>query len=547
MTRREMIGGIAAPALLAATAVPRMPEAMIEGHDKAVGSYLQKQVTDPNHRHRGLMMSDDGLYYLGTGIGLVEAMGSAYLCPQSKYYKDKQTLGRIKLAMETIVRELTADGNVWLPTTNFNSPPDTAFAVFTAGTTAANALTYGAPELFELMKPFLVNAKRALLVGGVHTPNHRWMMCAALAAIHKVMPDAALVRRANQWLAEGIDQDADGQYTERSFGMYNTICDRGLLMCGIKMNKPELFAPVRKNLDAMLYLMHADYEVITEISRRQDAFQRVTMAGYWFPLAYLAVHDKNGKYAKLASAMRPVAWSLGTFLEYPELINPVVSEEALPDNYERKFSAIGVTRIRRGNMSATMLDGNALFFAIRKGAAVINGVRIASAFFGKGQLQGRVRKVDGSYLIEQNLEGPYFQPFTPARNITVDTYDSTRHERKQSEVCKLKQSVLITETATGFKLRVRAAGTNDVPVSIEINFREGGEFQGVEKLAAADSYLLASGWATFKVGNDVLKVGPGTAPHKYVEPRGSQKKMSGPSVYVTGSTPLDQTLEISWA
>ncbi len=548
MTRREVLGAMAAPVALMAVVSPRFPAELIEIHDKAIDGYFQHQITDPKSRWRGLIVAADGLHYLGTGIGMTEVMGSAYICPQSKYFKSKQVLERMKLTMETVVRELTPEGNMWLPTTNFNSPPDTAFGVFTAGTTASNAKRYGAPEVFEIMRPFLENAKRALLVGGVHTPNHRWMMCGALAAIHHVMPDEALVRRANQWIAEGIDQDADGQYTERSFGMYNTVTDRGLIMCAIKMNKPELFEPVRKNLDAMQYLMHADFEVITEISRRQDAFQRVTMAGYWMPLAYLAVHDKNGKYARVANAMLKSAWSLGTMLEFPELINLGVTEEALPENYERKFPAIGVMRIRRGDVSATILEDNPLFFAIRKGAAVINGVRIASAFFGKGQLSGKtLKKVDGGYLLEQELEGPYFQPFTPAQKITVENYDSTRHERKQSEVCKFKQSVLITETAKGFQLRIRASGTNDVPVSMEINFREGGVLKGPDALKTADSFLLASGYATYQMGNDVLRIGPGSAPHKYVEPRGSQKKLSGPSMYITGTSPMDQTVEINWA
>ena len=537
----------ALPALKAAVAPVQIPEELIKIHDDAVASYFEKQITDPNHRWRGMLPSTDGLFYCGTGIGMAEVLGSAYMCPQSKYYKDKQTLERMKLVIDTVVREMTPDGNIWLPITNFNSPPDTSFAMFTAGTTASNAQKYGFPEVFEVMRPFLVNAKRGLIHGGVHTPNHRWMMCGALAALHQVMPDPALVRRAEQWLAEGIDQDADGQYTERSFGMYNTVCDRGLLNTAIKMNKPELFAVVRKNLDAMMYLMHADYEVVTEISHRQDAFMRYTMAGYWLPLAYLAVHDKNGKYATLANAMKKTAWSLGTLMEFPELIDPKVAEQPLPVDYERTFPVVGVTRIRRQERSASIFRDNSVFFAFRKGEAVINGVRLASAFFGKGQFKSEeVKKTADGYLLEQKLEGPYFQPFTPARRITVDNYDSTRKERKQSEVSKFTQSVLITETPTSFRIRVRALGTKDVPVALEINFRAGGKLTGTTSVKT-DYNLLESGTAEYRKGNDVLKIGPGTAPHRYLEIRGAEHKLEGPSLFITGMSPMDQVVEISWA
>src|SRR6185369_12924222 len=160
-------------------------------------------------------------------------------------------------------------------------------------------------------------------------------VCSALAQVNDVFPDAAYTRRIGQWLAEGIDIDEDGQFIERSTVTYNTVTDRAFTVMAAKLRRPELLDPVRRNLQAMLYLLHPDGEVVTEVSKRQDQFVRGTMAGYWFPLQYLAVHDGDGQLAEILRRLGPQSARLSTLLEYPELSGPMPNPQAIPDNYEK--------------------------------------------------------------------------------------------------------------------------------------------------------------------------------------------------------------------
>jgi hypothetical protein len=50
-----------------------------------------------------------------------------------------------------------------------------------------NQLDFG--ELPQLLKKYLLNAGEALSVGGIHTPNHRWVVSGALAWINSFFPN----------------------------------------------------------------------------------------------------------------------------------------------------------------------------------------------------------------------------------------------------------------------------------------------------------------------------------------------------------------------
>ena len=79
------------------------------------------------------------------------------------------------------------------------------------------------------VQTFLLRAADALTVGGIHTPNHRWVICMALARCFSLFPQIKYVDRIDQWLNEKIDIDPDGQFTEKSTSIYTPLTNRSLI------------------------------------------------------------------------------------------------------------------------------------------------------------------------------------------------------------------------------------------------------------------------------------------------------------------------------
>ncbi len=548
ITRRQALLAAGAMATLrAAGTAPPVEQSIVDRNDDAVQTVLRNQLTDPQSPWAGSVPDDYLLHHASSAGGLIETLSASFAHPQSKFHGDKILLERIRLAAAFLERSQSSEGNIDLLSTNFNSPPDTGFVVHNVATAAAIGKLYGIDELVRLLRPFLVNAGAGMSVGGVHTPNHRWVVSSALAQIHSLFPDPSYVRRIGQWLAEGIDIDDDGQYIERSTVTYNTVADRAFCVMAAKLKRPELLEPVRRNLHAMLYLLHPDGEVVTEVSRRQDQFARGTMAGYWFSLNYMAVHERDGRLATLVRRLGPEPARISALLEYPELAGPLPESAPLPDDYERTFPLVGLARIRRGPRDATMvLKDSSRFFSLRNGAAVIDGVRFAASFFGKAQFVPASATSEAGYVFRQSLDAPYYQPLP--RRVTYRNWAALRETRAKTQVCRLEQIATVTELQGGFQLRVESHGANGVPLAIEIGFREGGTLEGCRPAPHAEAaWLLERGFGIYRVGGDAIRFGPGAAPHLLTQLRGAEPKLPGPSVYITGYTPFDHTVRFEWA
>ncbi|WP_128545343.1 hypothetical protein [Larkinella soli] len=531
---------------------------LIRLNDQQIGQLKAYRVTDPNHPAYGGLKDGDDIPTPQASADYVRRIACAVASPESTFYRSKELLQEAGLATRYLLKIQHSDGTVDLLSTNFHSTPDTGFIVKRLAPAYRLLSRTGTPEAEKVMadlKTFLLKAGEALSVGGIHTPNHRWVVSAALARLQELWPNPRYVARIDEWLAEKIDIDADGQYNERSTLIYSPLTNRLLITIARALKRPELLEPVRKNLSMMLYYVHPNGEVVSEASGRQDKALVGTMEGYFYPYRYMAIHDQDGAMAAQARMIeqtllpRTVGF-LDYLLDDTSVWQELPAAKPLPVNYVREFPHSGLTRVRRDRWDSTLLSANPVFMTFHKGEAVLQGIRVAASFFGKGQFQAdQVVRNGDAWVMTRSLEGPYYQPFgigsIPGPG-DGDWEKMPREQRKQSEVQTMQTTVTLRETGSGMEARIQITGTERVPVALELIFRPGGTFAGVTKHPSRDNAWLLSGESgSFTSGKDTITFGPGLALHRGVVLRGALPPMDAPTVYLTGFTPFDHTIRLS--
>ncbi|MEM9831533.1 MAG: hypothetical protein AAF944_12910 [Bacteroidota bacterium] len=527
-----------------------------EGNDVSIRSLLERQETDTKHPEYGGIIDGYGIHNPQNTSSFLQRLSCGLASEYSEFHRSESLLEPIFWASEYLLKAQHPDGTIDLHTTNFHSTPDLAFSVESTSLAYTLLRTYAPSStqaIQDNLQTYLKNAGRALSIGGIHTPNHRWVVCMALARVNHLFPDLAYEVRIDEWLREKIDIDQDGQYTEQSTLVYSPIVNRSLITVARLANKPELLDPVRRNLEMSLYYIHANGEGVTEGSGRQDKYQQGTLHRYYYSYRYLALIDQNPRFAAMAQFLQEqdinlLNYNLAYLLEDSSLNDPLPPVGPLPTDYAKIFTGSDLVRIRRGERDATILAKNPVFFTFFNGEAALEGVRLASAFFGKGQFEGASLEQDGDeYVIRQWLEGPYYQPFTKEELKTTDGdwEKMPRDERPQSEVQKLLTEVRIRETGKGFQIDVSVLGTDRVPVALELAFRAGGTLENVQAVEGTpDAYLLKDGFGTFQSGKQKIRFGPGRAEHQWTQLRGALDKLEAQSVYLTGFTPFEHQLTI---
>jgi len=453
--------------------------------------------------------------------------------------------------------------------TNLSSPPDSAFTINdacmaleiigAAGNGAAAAQADSLAAVGRRLRAVVGRITDALVTGGVHTPNHRWELCAALARIHALheregSPRPEIAGRIGQWLAEGIDQLPDGMYSERSPLYATAVTNPSLLAIADYAGRPELLDHVRANVAAFLPWFAADGSTESLFSRRQD--QWTTFDGEAFQLLYRRLANQDGRAdfaaaaawlqqfpllepAKALARTRLDPW-LGLELPATDTHDGGLPPAMAPDR--AALSSCGIHRFRHAGTVATVYGGcdelvpgvvsglssNPTFLRLAHGAAVLTDVRLSRSFFDLGPFRSQGVTADaeaGTVRLGEELLANFYLPL-PADKHRADGIYPLGHEGRFSASMDFGNRPAVEHRlATAIMVRAGAGAAGDAvelelefdgadtSFALELTFRAGGDLAGVVPApgGAPGAFQLVAGTGSYRVGRDVIEFGPGIA------------------------------------
>ncbi|CAL9652107.1 hypothetical protein [Streptomyces sp. enrichment culture] len=465
----------------------------------------------------------------------VKTLIAAYRSPHSALHGSGQAVAAATTHLGALRAAQTTTG-LFAGGDNVQSPPDSAFTVNDVCDAHVLAADAG-PELRDVTDALagIAGATReALLTGGVHTPNHRWELCAALARLHRSFPDERLLDRVREWLAEGVDIDEEGLYSERSANYAAHVSNPSLLLLADVLGRADLLDAVVRNLTTTLDLIGPDGTVETVHSRRQDQHAPFPLAPYLPHYRLLAIRTGRGDFSR--AALQAAAGGvddpglLAETLLTPDLcrVLPAPAERELPRTrylttarLAAHTSATARTVVYGGSdvpahrRIRSGLACNPTFLRLFAGDAVLDAVRLSRGFFDLGPFRAADmrRLAEHRHLLTETLSAAYYQPFAPGLRRGDGAYrmaDEGRFsaamafaDRPRDEV-SLTTRVEVDLREDGADLRVDIAGPR-VPWALELTFRPGGEVEGAVPIGDG-RWCLASGPMTYRAGDGQIRV-----------------------------------------
>ena len=547
---------------------------LVKANDKSVERILETISTPPRRQ-----------YYrnLSESFSILTA---AFAHPKSSYYQSPP----VQKALNGIIDQLRGlqypDGTLD-SSGNRKSPPDTAFlldSLYPAALILKEKETEKMASVKTKLDEFLLAAGEGIRTGGVHTPNHRWEICSTLAKLYKLFGDNKYVDRIEEWLAEGIYQNSDGNYPERSRN-YAVVENQAFITIGEILNRPELFQLVSRNLDSNYYYMELDGELVSLDSRRQDQFRPISSWKTYSAYRYMAIHENNDFFASIARQIERsedfdryfLSKALPYFMSSPVLKRTMPKGKPLPTTFTKHFKESDLVRIKRGNMTASIFGGNDLpltvasgrscnptFFTFRKGSAVLKYARLSTSFFNTGYVRSDGLKKEGNtYTLYEKKEAYYYGPMPKDKQNEKGDYELTPSldgrfwskmdfGSRPKTTMTLESTIVIKEVDHAFQIEIEVEGTEQVEVTLDLCFQNGGKWGGVLEEEHGKDVFLDRGFAKYTVGNDTIEVGPGKQEHAniygldgevYSTHFGSIKG-EGQHLYLTGLVPFKHSLTL---
>jgi hypothetical protein len=467
-------------------------------------------------------------------------------------------------AADFLLKAQRPSGLIDLLSVNYDSSPDTGFtvqalcALIEVVRIRTSKNTWWA-QLLEKLECFIRRAIPGLLVGGFHTPNHRWVITSALVQAQALFPDLNVSTTVKAYLAEGFDINDEGEFIERSAGVYDAVCDRSLLCLAEHWHVPDAFEVVRRNLTFNLHLLHSDGTVDTGLSHRQDYGTCPVPGGLIDSYLRSHYHQPNSVFVKAAHTLweqladwQPhLTWVCYALFKYGD---PPSVEADLPDNFSIHYSKNGLWRVRRAQLSASVYQGTTRLMTLVYGSAELSSVKISQTYFGQyiGRFVSDSMRVDGDSCLlrsegRSNPRRPGYE-LPLGRPVPHDRWDEMLNERSIRRLPPALSMLSIREITGGFELHYTTVdGLERVLAQMAFDFPPGGIWETADcqmQPEAGQVIFLKHGIGEMRYGNDVIRIESGACAHSMWQMRDAETAPDHVRILLTFLTPVDHTVQL---
>lgn len=533
---------------------------LLKGAEYRTRQFMGSQVKNPASLQYGGIKGD--IWEAKPTIYALASALAVYFHEDSCFYKSKELYQAVGLALDFIARTQREDGSFDYPSCNFKSAADTSFCFKRLIAAYRLLVKYGNPadEAITVLKEkyltIMHKALDAIREGGFHTPNHRWGITAALLQGSNLFATekefaAGLKNRAEQYLAEGIDGDEDGEYAERSTGNYNAVVNNAMMAMYQETGNEAFLGYVERNLSMMLTYMDPDDTIFTQNSTRQDQGKLEYADKYFYQYLYMCSRERNPAFDGAAHKIIKDNMERGDLapdclhivMNHDEMMGYHFEEYGFLEEYRKFFRHAGVLRVKKPAYTYTVLNGKSAFLYFKsKGTTLC--VKIGESCCDiRNFIPQTIEELPDGCRLEAEAQSWYYLPFKEKQD-TSDWWKMDQSKREKLISSRLKTTLEIQEKEQGLELNLKAEGLDRLPLRLEICIPAGVSIEHPAfalEAGAGESMILKDGYLEIHDGLTTVEIGPGFGEHSFKgHYSGEEINSAGYTVYANGYTPLEK-------
>lgn len=531
-----------------------------------VATRITHQIHDRNNKAFGGIVMPSGVVEAKPAFIFFEQAVAVYLNEDSHYYRDDDLYEHMMAALSFAARTQHENGLFDYVTCNFYSAPDTCFMIKMLMPSyyylkRQESITEKEQAILDLEDAILRKAAHGIAEGGFHTPNHRWAITSSLLELWKLYGGEELKERAEQYLAEGIDCNEDGEYAEKSAGNYNRVNNDAMITIGEVTGDPSWDKYVIRNLHMMLHYWEPDGSVFTANSTRWDKDNLMYPTDYYYEYMMMGVRHQIPEFLRMANTIMDICRERGQcaplflmhFMLHPKWRTIEVPEPYETPDYHVFYENSQIARVRTGSYTWTVLGGKSNFLYFHNGAIKLE-MKVAGSFCEHRAFKAdTVEPYGNGFHLHQTMHGWYYLPWTdenrPATSDWWQMDNENKRERLHGPNMEIDVYVNESDEADGIDVRVVTKGVDGDPWRIELAFT-GANFMENEHMATYlngnEAITVKDGYTSMSNYEDAIIVGPGFGTHHFMEGKeDSEARNAGSStLYFTDYTGFDRTISI---